>query len=129
MPRAGPYIVVSILGDRYSIQDLLTHKVIDTHVSNFSEFRYDPSSELNPIEVVARNAGEVFVGKIVDHTGNVRQRYEMMFRVGWKGYTPDDDIWQPLKTVRETQAFLDYCEDKKLSSLISKKTEVTELNT
>ncbi len=59
----------------------------------------------------------------------MRQRYEMMFRVGWKGYTPDDDIWQPFKTVRETQAFLDYCKDKKLSSLISKKTEVTELNT
>ncbi len=30
------------------------------------------------------------------------------FRVRWKGYTPDDDTWQPMKTVRETQAFVDY---------------------
>jgi hypothetical protein len=44
MPKADPYIVVSILGNKYSIQDLLTHKVIDTHVSNLSEFKYDPSS-------------------------------------------------------------------------------------
>jgi hypothetical protein len=81
MPRAGPYIVVSILGDKYAIQDPLTHKVIDTHVSNLSEFRYDPSLGLNPIEVAARSAGEFFIGKIVEHLGNARQISEMMFRV------------------------------------------------
>jgi hypothetical protein len=69
--------------------------------------------------VAARNAGEFFVDKIVDHT--VRQRSKMTFRVRWKGYTPDDDTWQPLKTVRETQAFVDYCKEKKLFSLVSKR--------
>ncbi len=118
MPKAGPYIVVSVLGDKYSIRDLLTHKVVDTHVS--SEFRYDPTSGLNPTEVAARNAGEFFVDKIIDHTGNVRRRSEMTFRVRWKGYTPDDDTWQLMKTVRKTQAFVDYCTEKKLSSLVSK---------
>ncbi len=48
MPKAGPYILVSVLGDKYSIQDLLTHKVVDTHASNLSEFRCDPTSGLNP---------------------------------------------------------------------------------
>jgi hypothetical protein len=43
MPKAGPYIVVSVLGDKYSIQDLLTHKVMNTHAFCLSEFRYDPS--------------------------------------------------------------------------------------
>jgi hypothetical protein len=71
--------------------------------------------------VAARNAGEFFVDKIVDHTGNVRRRSEMTFRVRWKGYTPDDDTWQPIKTVRETPAFVDYSREKKLSSLVSKK--------
>ncbi len=56
MPKAGPYIVVGISGDKYSIQDLLTHKITDTHVSNLSEFRYDSSSSMDPNEVVARNA-------------------------------------------------------------------------
>ncbi len=77
MPKAGPYIVVSVLGDNYSIQDLLTHKVVDTHASNLSEFRYDPTSGLNPTEVAARNAREFFVDRIVDHTGNVGRRSEM----------------------------------------------------
>jgi hypothetical protein len=121
MPKAGPYIVVSVLGDKYSIQDFLTHKVVGTHASNLSEFRYDPTSGLSPTEVAARNAGEFFIDKIVDHSGNVRRRSDMTFRVCWKGFTPDDDTWQPIKTVRETQAFVDYCREKKLSSLISKK--------
>jgi hypothetical protein len=121
MPKAGPYIVVSVLGDKYSIQDLLTHKVMDTHASNLSEFRYDPTSGLNPTEVAARNAGEFFIDKIVDHSGNVHRRSEMSFRVRWRGYNPDDDTGQPIKMVRETQAFVDYCTEKKLSSLISKK--------
>ncbi len=46
---------------------------MDTHASNLSEFRYyDPTLGLNPTEVAARNAGEFFVDKIVDHTGNER---------------------------------------------------------
>jgi hypothetical protein len=44
MPKAGPYIVVRINKDKYSIQDLLTHNITDTHVSNLCEFRYDSSS-------------------------------------------------------------------------------------
>ncbi len=81
MPKASPYIVVSVLGDKYSIQDLLTHKVMDTHAFNLSEFRYDPTSELNPTEVAARNAGEFFVDRIVDHRGSARRRSEMTSRV------------------------------------------------
>ncbi len=39
MPKAGPYIVVGVSGDKYSIQDLLTYKTTDTHVSTLCEFR------------------------------------------------------------------------------------------
>ncbi len=70
-----------VLGDKYYIHDLLTHKVVDTHSSNLSEFRYDPTSGFNPTEVTARNAGEFFVDKTVDHTGKVRRRSDMTFRV------------------------------------------------
>ncbi len=49
MPKTGPYTVVSISADKYSIQDLLTHKVTDTHVSNLCEFRHDSSSSMDPV--------------------------------------------------------------------------------
>jgi hypothetical protein len=120
MPKAGPYIVVSISGAKYSIQDLFTHKVIDTHVPNLCEFKYDPSSSMQPIEVAARNAGEFFVDKIIDHNGLVRNRKEMTFRVRRRGYTDKDDTWESYDNVRQTQAFVDYCSEKKMRSLVSK---------
>jgi hypothetical protein len=33
MPKAGPFIVVGINGDKYSIRNLSTHKVTDTYLS------------------------------------------------------------------------------------------------
>ncbi len=66
-PRSGPFIVVGAVGDKYSIQDLLTHKVIDTHVSNLIEFRYDSSEALRTLKVAARNAEEFFVERISNH--------------------------------------------------------------
>ncbi len=86
MPKAGPYIVVGVSGDKYFIQDLLTHKTTDTHVSNLCELRYDPSSSLEPIEVVVRNAGEFLIDRIYDHRGTTTKRVNIEFLVSWKGY-------------------------------------------
>jgi hypothetical protein len=76
MPKAGPYIVVGINRDKYSIQDLLTHKITDTHVSNLSEFRYDSSSNMDPVEVAARNAGEFFIDRISGHKGSTSKAFK-----------------------------------------------------
>jgi hypothetical protein len=91
MPKAGPYIVVENSGDKYSIQDLLTHKTTDTHVSNLCEFRYDSSSGLEPTEVAAHNAGEFFIDRIYGHRGTTTKRLSMEFLVPWKGYSQKDD--------------------------------------
>ncbi len=61
MHRAGPYIVVSAVVGKYSIQDLLTHKVTGTYASSLIAISFDSSEGINPLEVVARNAGEFFV--------------------------------------------------------------------
>jgi hypothetical protein len=121
MPKAGAYIVVEISGDKYSIQDLLTHKITDTHdVSNLSEFRYDSSSGLDPIEVAARNAGEFVIDRIYEHRGTTKKRLNMEFLVSWKGYSQKDDTWKPYKAVCKTQAFVDYCYANRLTSLVNK---------
>jgi hypothetical protein len=77
MPKAGPYIVVGISGDKYFIQDLLTHKITDIHVSNLCEFRYDSSSNMDPVEVAARNAGEFFIDRISGHRDKTQRRSNM----------------------------------------------------
>jgi hypothetical protein len=110
MPKAGPCIVVGISsGDKYSIQDLLTHKVTDTHVLNLCEFRHDSSSSMDPTAVAVRNAGEFFIDRISEHRGKTQKRTTMEFLVSWKGYSAKDDTWEPYKAVCKTQAFVDYC--------------------
>ncbi len=106
MPKAGPYIVVGISGDKYSIQDLLTHKVTDTHVANLCEFRHDSSSSMDPTEAAARNAEEFFIDSISEHRGKTSKRTTMEFLVSWKGYSAKDDTWKPYKAVCKTQAFV-----------------------
>ncbi len=89
MPKAGPFIVVGAVGDKYFIQDLLTHKVIDTHVSNLIAFRYDSNEAMTALQVAARNAGEFLVDKISNHKGSTSRRTEMEFLVSWKGYSSE----------------------------------------
>jgi hypothetical protein len=107
MPKAGPYIVVGVNGDKYSIQDLLTHKTTDTYVANLCEFRYDSSSGLKPIEVAARNAGEFFIDRIYGHRGTTTKRLSMEFLVSWKGYSQKDDTWEPCAVQDQERAWKD----------------------
>ncbi len=99
MPKAGPFIVVGAVGDKYSIQNLLTHKAVDTHVSNLVAFRYDPNEATTPLQVAARNAGEFFVDKSSNHKGSTSRKTEMEFLVSWKGYSSEADTWEPFKGV------------------------------
>ncbi len=120
MPRAGHFIVVGTVGDKYSIQDLLTPKVVDTHVSNLVAFSYDPNEATTPLQVSARNAGEFFVDKISNDKGSTSRKTEMEFLVSWKGYSSEADSWEPFKGVCKIEAFVDYCLSNRLVSLIPK---------
>ncbi len=107
--------------DKYSIQDLLlTHKTTDTYVSNLCEFRYDSSSNMDPVEVAARNAGEFFIDRISEHRDITSKRLNMKFLVSWKGCSAKDDTWEPYKAVCKTQVFVDYCYANRLTSLVNK---------
>ncbi len=99
---------------------MLTHKVIDTHVSNLIEFRYDSSEALRPLEVAARNAGEFFVERISNQNGLTSRKTEMEFLVSWKGFSSEADSWELYKGVCKTQAFVDYCLTNRLVSLVPK---------
>ncbi len=72
---------------------------------------------MDPVEVAARNVGEFFIDRISGHRDKTSKRTNMEFLVSWKGYSAMDDTWEPYKAVCKTQAFVDYCNSNKLTSL------------
>ncbi len=48
--HSGPYQVMNRLNDIYSIQDLVSGKVIDTHVHQLRPFNYD-SERTQPVDI------------------------------------------------------------------------------
>ncbi len=66
---------------------LTIRKKIPMHVSNRCMFRYNSSTNMDPIEIAARNAGEFFVVRTSNHRGSTQRRTSMEFLVSWKGYS------------------------------------------
>jgi hypothetical protein len=123
MPKAGPYSFLEKVGTSNPYRTyLITHKVTtDTHVSNLCEFRYDSSSNMNPFEVAASNAGKFFVDRISDHRGLALRRTSMEVLVSWKCYySTKDDTCEPYKAFCKTQAFVDYFLTNRLTPLVNK---------
>ena len=119
LQRAGPYKVTRISGNEYTIQDLVNHKTITTHISNLKTFKHLPDRQ-DVRKIAVQNAGQFEIERIVAHRGSRKKRSEMEFKVKWAGYPEDKyDTWEPFQNVRITQAFLDYCNNHRLKSIIS----------
>lgn len=117
--RAGPFRVTQIIGDEYVITDLVNHKTITTHVTNLKAFKHD-SNVHDVREIAVKNAGQFVIDRIVAHQGSKKRKTAMKFKVKWLGYPdPKHDTWEPYGNVRITQAFLDYCNNNKLKSIVN----------
>jgi hypothetical protein len=116
----GPYQVVERIQDAYKIQDLVSGKVFETHISNLRPFNRDPA-RVQPVEVAQRNSQEFVIEQILEHLGNVSRRSSLQFKVRWLGYGPEDDTWEPFESLRDTEQLHAYLKANKLKSLIPKK--------
>jgi hypothetical protein len=92
---AGPYEIVSHSGNTYKLKDLIVADTfIDRHIRDLKPFRFDPRYT-QPIDVVARERREMFVGEIIAHTGDPDKKKDMTFRVRWLWFAPDRDTYEP----------------------------------
>ena len=62
--HSRPYQVMNRLNDIYSIQDLVSGKVIDTHVHQLRPFNYDPE-RTRPVDIARQSAQEFLIGDIL----------------------------------------------------------------
>jgi hypothetical protein len=115
----GPMRVVNFVGSRYTVQNLVTNKLEDFHVTQLHPFNYD-SETVDP-RLVANKDQQVFdVECVVTHKGNVKRKSELTFLVRWKGYAPADDSWVKWEDLRNNLALHKYLRENKLETLIPK---------
>ncbi|CAN0457162.1 unnamed protein product, partial [Pylaiella littoralis] len=103
----GPFQVVERSQDAYKIQDLVSGKLHETHISNLKPFNFDPERQ-QPQEVAQHNSQEFVISEILDHRGDRNRRKTMEFKVRWHGYEPEDDSWEPYSCLRDTEQLHTY---------------------
>jgi hypothetical protein len=113
----GPYKVVKQVGDRVTIQDLITSNITDVHVSQLTQFRYDPL-QTNPKDVARHDYQEFFVEAVLAHKGDIKRKSTLTFKVRWLGYSSEDDSWVPWSELRNNPALHKYLADTNLGRLI-----------
>ena len=102
----GPMLVKSHSEDgEYVLQDIVTQKVFDYHVSRLRPFRYDERT-MTPLQVAVTDTLDEFVAEsVIQMRGDTRkQRKNLSFKIRWAGYGPDDDTWEPWEYCRDSMA-------------------------
>ena len=115
--KRGPFQVINFIGSKYTLQDLISGKNFDIHISNLSPFNYD-STRTNPKEVAMHDTGEFLIDHIVAHKGDKTRRKTMEFLVNWSGFSDDANTWEPYSNLRDTDQLLEYLRNNRLKSLI-----------
>ena len=116
----GPYRVVNFVGSKYTLQDLITSKNFDIHISKLSPFNFD-ETRIDPKMIAMDDAQEFLIDSIISHRGDKTRRGTMEFLVKWQGYSDDANTWEPYSNLRDTDQLLAYLRVHKLKSLIPNK--------
>jgi hypothetical protein len=116
----GPLRVVNFNGNVYTLQNLVTEKNEDHHISKLRQFYYDPSLT-DPILIANKDEQMVNVESILEMKGNPHNsRSNLYFKVHWKGCTEREDSWEPYSNLRHNSILHDFLIRNKLRKLIPK---------
>lgn len=116
----GPLRVVSFDKSIYVLQDLVTNRLQNIHISNLRPFLFDQT--VTDPRLVANADKQMFdVERIVSHTGHPRKKSTMTFTVEWVGYGPDETTVQPWADLRDNVKLHEYLIAHGFGKYISKK--------
>ena len=117
--KKGPFQIVNVIGSKYVLQDLLSGKNFETHISNLSPFNYD-ESRTDPVDVAMHDNQEFLIEDILAHRGDKTRRSTMEFLVKWEGFKDSYNSWEPYANLRDTAKLTEYLSSHTLKSLIPK---------
>jgi hypothetical protein len=121
----GPMRVIGWNNENiYHLQDLVTQRVHDFHVSKLRPFLYDERT-ITPMQVALTDTLDEFVVEtILEMKGDPRaSRKALKFKVRWAGYGPQDDTWEPWDFVKnndQLQLFLYNNPNARIRALVNK---------
>lgn len=122
---AGPMRVVNFKKSTYTLQNLVTNKISDYHVTQLKAFVYD-EMEVDPVDIARREAQEFVIEQVLTHRGDPKRRTTLEFEVKWAGYDESYNSWQLWEDVRDNETIHVYLYNNRMRSLLTKeqKTEV-----
>ncbi len=116
----GPYRVVNFVGPVYTLQNLVTMKNQDVHVSLLKAFEYDPEYT-DPAKVALTDKQHFLVEAIRSHSGDFTRKQTLKFLVKWEGYPESQNTFLPWASLRDNEVLHEYLRrDPKLISNIPK---------
>ena len=74
----GPFRVISHIGTRYLLQNLVTDIISDYHVSRLRPYLFDEDLDEDPKSVANRDEQMFPVEAIIEHTGTAKNRKELL---------------------------------------------------
>jgi hypothetical protein len=118
-PYKGPLRVVSRDGSKYTLQDLVTLKLEDYHVTSLKSFDHNPENT-DPIDVANRDNQNFIVERVLQHKGNFNKKSSLEFLVKWEGYDDAQNTWQTWASLRTNVRLHEYLRSKGLAKHIPK---------
>jgi len=103
----GPFRVIGSRGDKYTLQNLVTMRSMERHVKELIPYHHNPFTD-DPVQEAIKDANQYVVERIITHTGNWNVKSTLQFRVRWRGYTEQDDTWEPWKNIRTNVRLHEY---------------------
>jgi hypothetical protein len=104
----GPFKVVGVQADRYTIRSLITHKDEDIHVKELRQFIHDNDEQSLYSVALRDHQDRYFIDAVLDHKGSLDRRRDLLFKVHWTGYDGEADSWVPYSELRDTGSLHKY---------------------
>ncbi len=115
----GPMRVVHFNKSFYTLQDLVSNKLKNYHVTQLKPFLYDVM-DVDPAEVARAEAQEFLIENILEHrTSNSKRRTDYEFLVKWTNYDEEANSWEPWELVRDNEALIKYLYTHKLKQFLT----------
>ncbi len=112
--------VVHFTKSQYTLQDLVTDKLKNFHVTQLKAFVYD-EMDTDPANIARSEQNEFLVESILAHRHDgSKKRTNYEFQVKWAGYGETNNTWEPWEFVRDNQKLIEYLYNNQLRQFLTK---------